>query len=62
MFFVSFLLIQLYFIFNLNIATVFNSYKEETENKKVSDYVRKRVAMTASFRMLDDENTGFVDK
>jgi hypothetical protein len=62
LFFASFLLIQLYFIFNLNIATVFNAYKEESENKKLSDYVRKRVAMTAAFRMLDTTKTGYIDR
>lgn len=62
LFFMSFLLIQLYFVFNLNIATVFNNYKEELENKKVSTYVRNRVAILAAFRMLDYDNHGYVDQ
>jgi len=61
LFFISFLMIQLYFIFNLNIATVFNNYKEELENKKVSTYVRNRVAILAAFRMLDYEGKGYIE-
>lgn len=62
LFFISFLMIQLYFIFNLNIATVFNNYKEELETKKLSLYIRKRIAMVAAFRMLDYENHGYIDR
>jgi hypothetical protein len=60
-FFVSFLLIQLYFIFNLNIATVFNLYKEQLDRKKVATYIRNRVAVLAAFRMLDPEQKGFIE-
>ncbi|KAL0482997.1 two pore calcium channel protein 1 [Acrasis kona] len=60
-FFITFLAIQLYFIFNLNIATVFNVYQEERQAKNLSDYVRKRVAMTAAFRTLDQDHTGYIN-
>jgi two pore calcium channel protein 1 len=61
LFFVWFLLLQLYFVFNLNIAFVFNNYKAELENRKVASYIRNRVALLAAFRMLDSDLKGYID-
>jgi two pore calcium channel protein 1 len=60
LFFISFLLIQLYFVFNLNIATVFNIYKGELEERVIASYIRKRVAILAAFKMLDTESKGYI--
>jgi two pore calcium channel protein 1 len=51
--FVFFLLVQLYFVYNLNIALVYNNYKNELEKMKVQYFVKKRVSLLIAFRLVD---------
>jgi len=55
-YFIIYMIVQCFFILTLDLAMVYNIYKEELENVKLSNYVRNRVAILAAFKMLQEHD------
>lgn len=57
LFFVVYLVVQLYFIVNVNIATVFNTYKAMLHQKNIKQFVRTRITLIYAFCVLSRDGT-----
>ena len=60
LFFVSFLLVGLFFCMNLVLASVYNNYKIQMKERAVQYHRKRRKGLTAAFEQLDTNNSGYV--
>jgi amino acid transporter len=60
LFFVSFLLIGLFFCMNLVLASVYNNYKVQLRERARTFHRQRRLGLTAAFHKLDTNKSGFV--
>ena len=60
LFFISFLLVGLFFCMNLVLASVYNNYKIQMTERAVQYHRLRRYGLTAAFKKLDTNNSGYV--
>lgn len=60
LFYVSFLLIVMFFLANLAVPYLFSTFKKSHVNEALSGRIIERTALLASFQLLDIENRGFI--
>ena len=60
LFFISFLLVGLFFCMNLVLASVYNNYKIQMTERAVVYHRKRRNGLSAAFRKLDSNESGFV--
>ena len=60
LFFMSFLLVGLFFCMNLVLASVYNNYKLQMTERALVYHRKRREGLSAAFRKLDTNQSGFV--
>jgi hypothetical protein len=60
LFFVSFLLCVMFFLSNLAVPYLFDSFKKSHVNEALSGRIQERMSLLAAFQLVDIDNTGFI--
>ncbi len=60
-YFMFFVAVGLYFVYNLSLAIVYNFYKISAQKEAVISWRNKRTCLLAAFTVLDFEKRGFID-
>jgi hypothetical protein len=60
LFFVSFLLCVMFFLSNLAVPYLFDSFKKSHVNEALSGRIQERMSLLAAFQLIDIHNTGFI--
>mmetsp|Transcript_19148 Transcript_19148/g.27567 ORF Transcript_19148/g.27567 Transcript_19148/m.27567 type:complete len:1247 (-) Transcript_19148:441-4181(-) len=61
LFFVSFLLVVMFFLANLSVPYLFDSFKRSHLNEALSGRIVERMSLLASFQLVDIECKGFIN-
>lgn len=60
LFFVSFLLCVMFFLSNLAVPYLFDSFKKSHVNEALSGRIQERMSLLAAFQLIDIHNSGFI--
>jgi two pore calcium channel protein len=61
-YFVAFMVMSFFFLMNLILASVVNTYDDVMESKKKEQKVEEDTKLTEAFQLMDSENTGTIDR